>query len=367
VDLVVRLDRSRFEPVVCCLASGDELVERLRTAGIRVEIIGLHKPGKRSGSLPRYLADTLGRLWRFVRVVRAERPDVVHGMLFWAYTFAALAGRAAGVPVIVASRRSLANFKRGKPHYVWLERIANRLTHVFVANSAAVRDDVLAQENLSPSRVRVIYNGIDSAAYQVPPGDGLRASLGLTAGRPVAIVVANFIPYKGHAIFLDAWRRLLDVHPNAVALLVGEGPARKTCEARAEELGMTGSLRFLGTRHDVPALLALADVAVHPSLEEGFSNAILEAMAAGRPLVATAVGGNPEAVRDGVSGRIVPPADADALYAAVRELFDDPARAAAMGLEGQRIVARTFSMAATVKAYEALYSELAGRTPAGVT
>lgn len=363
VDLVTRLDRSRFNPVVLCLASGSELVEQLRKADVRVEIIGLRRPARRTASLPGHLRDTVARARRFFSLVRRERPDIVHGMLFWAYTLGAFAARLARVPVIVASRRSLSNFKHGKPHYRWIERAANHLTHVFVANSAAVRQDVLATERISPERVRIIYNGIDPRPYRVTPDGVLRQSLNLGAGTPVAIVVANFISYKGHTVFLEAWRRIVDVWPEAVALLVGDGPTRSACETQVARLALGGAVRFLGTRHDVPHLLALATVAVHPSFEEGFSNAVLEAMSAGLPVIATDVGGNSEAVVDGVSGRIVPPRDASAIFESVSDLFGSPERAKRMGETGRRSVEDRFSMSVMVRHYESLYEDLGAGAP----
>lgn len=361
VDLVTRLDRRRFDPVVVCLTSGDELVGRLRHAGIRIEIIGLRKPGKRTGPLVAHLIGIPKRLARFFGTVRAERPDIVHGMLFWAYTFAAFAAWLARVPVVVASRRSLSNFKKGKPHYAWLERAANRRTDVFVANSAAVRRDVLGEERVPPERVRVIYNGIDPALYASSPDAELRRALIPDHGERVAIVVANFISYKGHRVFLDAWRRVLDVWPDAVALLVGDGPTRLECQQLAASLGLGESVRFLGTRHDVPQLLSIAAIAVHPSFEEGFSNAILEAMAAGLPVIATAVGGSPEVIEEGVTGHLIPARDAGAIFDAISDLFRDHERARRMGEAGRCRVARRFSMDVTVREYESLYEELAGR------
>jgi glycosyltransferase involved in cell wall biosynthesis len=361
VELVTRLDRARFDPVVLCLASGDELVDRLRNAGVRVEIIGLRKPAKRTGPLVGHVLDIPGRVARFFRNVRVERPDIVHGMLFWAYTFAAFAARLAHVPVVIASRRSLSNFKRGKRHYVWLERAANGMTDLFVANSMAVKNDVLSSEGVAPGRVRVIYNGIDPALYESLPREALRDALVPGAGSRVAIVVANFISYKGHPVFLEAWRRVLDAWPDAVALLVGDGPTRTECEALAARLSLGESVRFLGTRHDVANLLGVSAIAVHPSFEEGFSNAILEAMAAGLPLVATAVGGNAEAVEEGVNGHLIPPRDPRAMFEAIADLFGDPARARRMGDAGRRRIVERFSMSVTVREYESLYEELGAR------
>ena len=163
------------------------------------------------------------------------------------------------------------------------------------------------------------------------------------------IVVSNFIRYKGHEYFLRAWRQVLVEFPSAVALLAGDGVFRAEIERICDDLNIRQSVRFLGVRPDVPALLALADVYVHPSLQEGYSNALLEAMAAGKAVVATAVGGNVEAVSDGVTGLLVPPADAVALERAITRLLGDGHTARAMGERARRYVHERYEMNAMVR------------------
>jgi glycosyltransferase involved in cell wall biosynthesis len=350
-------------PIVCCLASGDTLVARLRGAGIPVEVIGLRKRSASGAGVVRHLLATLSRLWRFVAVVRRHRPAVVHGMLFWGYVFGTVAARATGVPRIVASRRSLAHFKDGKPSYVWLERLVNRWTDVFVANSQAVRNEVLRLEHVAPARVCVIYNGIDVAGYLRQPDPALRESLGIGATMPVATVVANFIHYKGHLVFLKAWQGVVARHADAVALLIGDGPLRDEIVRDISAAGLDRSIRVLGHRHDVPDLLAISDVCVHPSFEEGFSNAVLEALAAARPVVATAVGGTPEIVIPGRTGWLVPPRDSAALAAAILEVLADPIAAAARGAAGRQLVAERCDRQTAIARYQQVYLGLGSHSP----
>jgi glycosyltransferase involved in cell wall biosynthesis len=360
VQLAMRLDRSRFETRVCALASGGPHQAGLNAAGVPVDVIGFRGLSRRP--------QTLVPLARFFATVRRWRPTLVHGFLFWAYVPGAIVARAARVPVVVTSRRSLGHFRRSKPYcdYLFLERAANRVTDLVIANSEAVRDDTLRGEGLAPDRVAVIHNGLDADRYQVTPDGELRRSLGLADGAPVVTVIANFIAYKAHGVFLAAWRDVVRRVPGAVALLIGAGPLRAELEGRAATLGVTGSLRFLGTRRDVPALLALTDVFVHPSLEEGFSNAILEAMAAGKPVVATAVGGNPEAVSHEETGLVVPPGDAASLATAIVSLLDDPAAARKLGAAGRRRVAERFTVDRMVHEYEAVYEKLVASARPGL-
>ncbi len=232
------------------------------------------------------------------------------------------------------------------------------MTDLVIANSEAVRQDVMQGEKLPAHRVMVIHNGIEVARYAQPADEGLRRSLGLREGAPVVGVVANFIPYKGYHFFLEGWTSVLLEFPEAVALLVGEGPLRKELEAQVEGMGLKPSVRFLGSRHDVPALLALMDLLVHPSLEEGFSNAILEAMPAGVPVVATPVGGNPETVVHGQTGFWVPPRGSKALAQAMLWLLEHPVEAAKFGEAGRRRVAARFDIDKMVREHEDLYMTL---------
>lgn len=354
VEVVTRLDRERFEPIVCCLGPEGPLSEPLSAARIPVHILNLRGFRKGKG----YVQSTIHlvhSVWRLYRELRASRPHIVHGFLFWAYVIGAYAGRAARVPTIVASRRSLGLFKAHKPVYLILERVANRWTDLFVANSAAVRLDTIEREGTDPSRIVVVRNGLDLSQFKTsataPEGD--------FGSRPRAIVVSNLIHYKGHEYFLRAWPAVLAQFPTATALLVGDGPMRERLESMARALGVERSVTFLGTRNDVPALLSASDVFVHPSLQEGYSNAILEAMAAGRPVIAARVGGNVEAIADGETGLLVPPASAEALAAGMLRVLSDPSFAATLGAHAEAAVRRSFDIASVVTAYESIYTRLA--------
>ena len=361
VRLATGLDRRRFEPAVCCLSSAGPYRSALDEAGIPVATLGFSG----FGNLRRHPCRVLLPLFGLARFIRHFRPDVVHGFLFWAYVLGTFAGRLVGVPAIVTSRRSLAGFKVSNPRYLFLESIANRLTDVIVANSKAVWQDTVEKEHLTSEKVMVIYNGIETNRYIVLPSDQLRQSIRLASKGPVVGVLANFIHYKGHQYFFEAWATVTKRHANAVALLIGDGETRREFEAVAESEGLSQSVRFLGTRRDIPDLLALVDLVVHPSLTEGFSNAILEAMAAGKPVVATAVGGNPEAVVDGVTGLVVPPQDGRALAEAMLWLMGHHDEAVAYGRAGRERVVQHFDLQVMVEQYEQLYERLLAEKRAG--
>ena len=166
VALVTRLDRRRFEPTVCCLSAGGPLEAGLRAAGIPVTVVGFRglRPSMGLTFILR-LPAILVKLVRLGKLIRAKHPDIVHGFLFSAYVLAAPAARLAGVPTVLASRRSLGLFKAGKWHYLWQERFTNRLTDLIVANSEAVKADAVKQERLDPDKVLVIHNGVDLGEF----------------------------------------------------------------------------------------------------------------------------------------------------------------------------------------------------------
>jgi glycosyltransferase involved in cell wall biosynthesis len=343
--------------VVCSLSPGGPLEAALRARGVRVHSLGFGRVGRERRGYAALLIGGLAALWRLWRFIRHERPAIVHGVLFWAYVMGTFAARLAGVPVIIASRRSLGLFKAEKPHYLFVERLADRMTDLFIANSEAVRGDTLQRERLEGSRVIVIHNGVDLSRFDGRVDGRLVSSLQLSSS-PRAIVVSNFIHYKGHEFFLRAWAQVLRKFPSAIALLVGDGVLRGELETLADSLGIRHSLRFLGVRHDVPSLLALADVYVHPSLQEGYSNAVLEAMAAARPVVVTAVGGNVEAVADGRTGLLVPARDVAAVSAALMRVFANPQLAHELGDAARRAVRERFDVDAMVRQYERVFAGL---------
>lgn len=356
IALVKGLDRSRFLPIVYCLTATGPLAADLEEAGVKVKCFGLR--GLKVWRNPIRVAQCL---LAFFNDLKKEKPKIVHGFLFHAYILGTFAAKLAGVPIVIASRRSLGHFKEKKWHYLLAERLANRMTDLIVANSEAVRDDVIRQEKVEPAKVRVVYNGVDPALYEIPADPALRTSLGIPEEARIVGVVANLIHYKGHRFLLQAWRTVKQKIPGARLLLVGDGPLRGALEELAQELGLEKEVRFLGSRQDVPRLFALMDVAVLPSLEEGFPNAILEAMAAGKPVVATNVGGIPEAVIHGKTGLLVPPKDPQALADAIIQLLCDPKLAEEMGKAGRERVTKEFGLDRMVKEMEGLYEELISR------
>jgi len=217
----------------------------------------------------------------------------------------------------------------------------------------------VAREGVVADRATVIPNGINFSAWErFPDTRTARAELDLPPDASVIGTVGRLHAQKGHDFLLSAAAKVLERIPEAVFLVAGYGPLRERLEARSAELGVASNVRFLGYRKDVQRILAALDVFVLPSLWEGMSNAILEAMAASKPVVATAVDGNVEQVVDGETGRLVPPADAEALADALIELAADSEKAREMGIRGRQYVEQKFPLSKMTAAYLDLYSRL---------
>ena len=352
--LVSGLDRSRFSPHVCCLMGGGPLAPRLRNEGIPLSIyrflpIDYSRKARAACTL-------FGQVNKVRRLMRSLRPAIVHAVLPGACITGGLAAWLARVPVLITTRRSLGIYKEGRFFLRVLENIVNIRADAVVANSEAVREDTLRRERIDARKVRVICNGVDEVP-PAPPG-GWRKLIGREPGGPVICLPANFFPYKGHADFLEAAARVHRDCPDALFVLIGDGRLRPDIERRIRNLGLGGSVLLLGSRPDAAAVMRLCDIIVLSSHEEGFPNVVLEAMAAGRPVVATAVGGVPEAVVDGVTGILVPPRAPGRLAEALLHLLSNVEERERMGERGRERARRLFSMEGMVRAYEELYEDL---------
>ena len=214
----------------------------------------------------------------------------------------------------------------------------------------------------APAKVRVVPNGVDLKRFAPrPPSSALRASLGVPPSAPVALSIGRHVPEKGYRHLVDAAALVERARPGVHWVLVGDGELRSELEARARRLGLESRVHFTGWRDDVADVLALSDVFVLPSQSEGFGRVLVEAMAMGRAIVATAVGGVPDVVLAGRTGLLVQPADPVALADAVRALLDDPARAARLGAAGRARAESSFSLGAHVHAVERVYDEVLAR------
>jgi glycosyltransferase involved in cell wall biosynthesis len=338
------MDRARYEPVVAVLHLDGDHLDDLAAAGFRPVVFDV---GSRM-----IRPNTAWQVARLVRFVQAERIALVHAQDVYTNVLGVVGGRLARAPVIV-TRVDLGHHLVGyrKP----LLELATRAADRVLVNALCIRE-LAIREGVPGDRVAVVRNGVDLAELDRIA----RRAPDPPAPPPGAFVcVANMHhPVKGQSDLLLAFREVLQARPEAVLVLVGEGIRRPSLERLARQLGISARCHFLGHRRDAPSLLARAAASVSSSHAEGISNAILEGMATRRPVIATAVGGSPEVVRDGVNGFLVPPGSPPALARRMLDLLADPALRHRFGEQGRGIVEREFSIAQMRNGYDALYQEL---------
>jgi glycosyltransferase involved in cell wall biosynthesis len=362
-SLATGLQNSAYRPIVCCLQPG-ALAERLERQGVRVHCLHLRRRSILEGPA---FALFVWRMHRgLTRLVRAERVSVIHAHMPDAIIWAATVGRSTDTAV-VGTYHGLGNLPRGRARMDprnairrMLYRAAGAVSDRTIAVSRAVREWLCGEMAFDERKTVLLTNGVDTGAFARTADsdrERVRAELGL-AGRTVVVCVGRLVPGKGHRFLIDAMAALVVRRPDAVLLLVGDGPQRRSLEQQVRELGLTDRVRFAGHRPDVTTLLGLSTLFVLPSFSEGIPIALIEAMAAGRPVVATAVPGNLDVVVDDRFGLLVPAGDSQALVEALSALLADPARAAAMAARGQARMRASFDIEQSIAATTALYDEV---------
>ena len=366
-NLVSRIDRSRYDVSVLAL-SGGAGVRRIEKTGVPVCVLDDMTDDEAIEAVAAHLA--------------AVRADVVHNHMYRAEvvgTQAAWLLAAAGLrrPMVVGTVHS--SRVRPEQDRDLLRRLTPRMDHLIAVSRAIVRK--LEDEGRAGAPISLIYNGVDLARYDDPEVCcTLQGEYSIPHGAPIVGVVARLEPEKGHPTLLDAWPGVLASVADAHLLIVGEGSQRESLEAQAASLGLLGtspvsavasrtgvasqtlsaappSVTFTGRRDDVPAVTAALDLAVLPSYREAQGLSILEAMALGRPVVASRVGGIPEMIDDRRTGLLVPPRDPDALAAAITRLLTDHPYADTLGKAGRDMVHERFCAELMVRAIETIYDE----------
>jgi glycosyltransferase involved in cell wall biosynthesis len=344
IELIRRLDRQRWEVHVACLRGGGAWGSRV------AEVAPVTQFPLKSFRHP----DTLAQMHAFGRWCRERGVLVLQTTDLPSNMFGLPAAAFAQVPVRIGSRRDV-NPGRSVPETA-CQRAAYGCAHRIVANCRAAADQLEA-ERVPGRKIRVIYNGVERHTAPAARRARLRR----------IVAVANLRPEKGHDVLLGAATDVLDSFPDSVFELVGDGQERGRLEAAAAALGISQSISFSGHCDDVTARLDAADIFVLPSRSEAFPNALLEAMTAGLPVVASRVGGVLEVVRDGETGLLVPPDDPGALGATLRRLIADPALAGRLGAAAHADVSARYSFDRMVAGFDSLYlTELSRSGQAGV-
>lgn len=341
-NLASSLDLERYRPILCLFRSG-WLQVRAEARGVRTYVIPTHG-----------MTD-----WRwacqFKRLLEQEKVDLIHAHEFDANTQGAFVAVLTGVPIVVTVH--------GK-NYFW-EKLRRRLAYRWVSRNATMvavsenlRQFIVEKVGVPRNQIKVLYNGVEVLpqcdSVQV---DQCRKELGLPENHRIVGVVGNLYPVKGHQYLIDSIPAVLAKCPDTSFVFAGRGELEVELKAQVHRLGLDARVFFLGLREDIPRILSVLDVFVLPSLSEGLSMAILEAMIAGKAVIATDVGGNPELVVNGETGFLVPPRDSQALAVSLIALLMNKQLADQFGERGKRRAENQFSLRTMVCAYQLLYEE----------
>ena len=341
-NLAASLDPAKYRAVLCLFRPG-WIQERSESRGVRT-----------------YIIPTQGMMdWRWVlrvmKLLQQEQVDLIHAHEFDANVQGTFAAMMSGVPLVatVHGKNYFWEKSRRRLAYRWVSRRAT-----MVAVSENLKQFIVEKVGVSTGRVKVLYNGVDALPHcDRAEVDECRKELGLPKDDQIVGVVGNLYPVKGHQYLIDSIPAVLESCPNTSFVFAGRGHLETELKVQVHRLGLDSRVHFLGLRQDIPRVLAMLDVFVLPSLSEGLSMAILEAMIAGKPVVATQVGGNPELVIDGETGFLVPPRDSQALASSVVTLLTNRQQAAQYAERGKHRAEGQFSLGTMVSSYQSLYAE----------
>jgi glycosyltransferase involved in cell wall biosynthesis len=351
--LARRLDRKQFRLIVVSPETG-ALVDNLRAEGIETLVLDMNRLG------------SVGPILRLRDLLHERRVEILQTHGARSNFYGRLAGRLARTPVVISTvHNSLYDYPVGrlrKAIYLTLDRVSAPLAHCILCVAESHRRELIGRYRLPPERVVTIPNGVDLGRFRAAEsGEQVRKELGIPDDSPVIGIIGRLTHQKGHCYLLRALPMLACDHPALRCLVVGDGHLYGELVELVTRLGVQDRCIFMGVRQDIPAVLSALDILVVPSLSEGMPYVVLEGMASGKPVVATAVNGIPEVVEDRVTGRLVPRQDSGALVEVIGELLTDPESSAVMGRAARRKVEERFSVERWIARLEALYNDLTGR------
>ena len=350
VELASRLDPAAYDVTLACLKKEGPLLERLDQSV--VSVVEFHPSGG---------FDSPGGIYQLLRMSRFLRKrgfQVVHAHDLWSNLIGIPAAKMAGVPVIISSQRDLSHDPWYKTARGRLLRAVQRRSSAVLTNAGAIREGLIHEESFAPGKVKVIYNGVDVDRFANAKGDREALFPG-TAGDKLVVLVGNMhTGVKGQPTVIASAPKVLQKFPNTRFIFVGDGAQRKVLEQRAAETGFSANFIFLGRRHDIPEILATSDIALLPSSAEGMPNAVLEYLAAGLPTIASSVGGNVEAIEDGVTGLLIPAESPEALANGLIRVLGDSQLASRLAANGRKFVREKFSFESLIRNVDDLYTEL---------
>jgi glycosyltransferase involved in cell wall biosynthesis len=347
-QIVLGLNPDKYNTIICCLKGG-RVYEELKEKDINVINLNLQKI---------YTFDALLKGIKLIRIIKKNKVKIMVTYFDSSDFFGSIIGKIAGVRLLISSRRDV-GFNLKKRH-IWAYRIINRLFDKIIAVSENVKEKIINRENADPNKVITIYNGVDISDSNGFDSEKIKKSLGLDSNNFIITMLANLTPVKGHKYLLAAASEVIKRNNLVKFLLIGTGKDgfKQELQDLTYKLGIENDVVFAGFRSDISEILSIADITVLSSTSEGFSNAILEYMAADKPVVATDVGGNRELVIEGKTGFLVPPSNPNALSEAILKLLNDAVLREEMSKNGRTRVKDYFSREKMVKNIDALFENL---------
>jgi len=347
-NIANRLDKERYSLFAVCLREGGPFEYLLGNAGLHVTNLGL-----KSLLDPRIIP-------RLTRFIQQNQFDIVQTAVFPADVYGRISARLAKVPVILSVMHRTDDHKQEATYRAlfFADTLTMRLTTKIIAVSQAVKNYIISLHKVNSQKIEVIHNGIDTHQYNcMVAKDRFKMLLNLKPDTPTVGFIGRIVNVKGLQYFLKAAARIIAAGKTAQFLVVGDGPLKNHFMDEARRLGLDPYVSFLGFREDIPKIMSALDVLVVPSIKEGLPLIVLEAMAAGKPIVATTVGGIPEAITHGETGILVPPREPTRIADAVMDLLNDPVKCERMGEKGKKRAREHFDIARMVADYDHLYRQ----------
>lgn len=349
-NIVNRIDRAKYQIFAACLREGGPYEDKLRSLGVQVTNFDL-----------KTLLD-LRIIPRLVRHIKENNIDIVQTAVFPADIYGRISASLAAAPVIMSTMHRVEDHKQEAIYRMLFlaDTLTMPLTTKIIAVSQAVKNYIVSFHKLRPDKISVIYNGIDIHQYNHNiDTDKFKVTLGLKPDIPTVAFIGRIVKVKGLKYFFRAAASILKAGETVQFLIVGDGPLKEHFIKQTHYLGIDKHVSFIGFRDDIPDILSTINILVIPSLREGLPLTILEAMIARKPIIATSVGGIPEAIKDGETGVLVPPRDSPKLAQAILDLLKNPEKCIEMGEKGKERANRYFDVERMVKEYERLYTESA--------
>lgn len=341
LSLLENLDKDIYTTSICCFDTLGNLTNRIN-GNIKVHFL------KRKHGIDYFYPFKLARL------LKKQQIQILHLHNSTAFFYGVIAGKLAGIPAIVYTEHARDVFPNLKVRIA--DKLLSFLTDRIIVVAEYLKENLIDYEKFDEHKISVIYNGIDPAEFNIKTDHiKKRKELNLDGNSPVIGIVARLDPIKNHVFLIKAMKHVIGKFPKAVLLIVGDGPIHSELKSLVKHYMLDKNVRFLGTRTDVPEIMSVIDVFVLCSKSEGLSVTLLEAMAAGKPVVATSVGGNPELIEHDINGLLVESDDEEELSKALIELLTDKSKSLKLGEAAKKKIVENFTLNNMVRKYEKIY------------